>query len=38
VLAITLLGATISGREILIVAVIIIVVVGLIWFVARRRA
>jgi len=36
-LAITLFGLTVSGRDLLIVAIVIVVVVGVAWFVARRR-
>jgi subtilase family serine protease len=38
VLALVLFGTTISGRELAIVGVVVLVIIGaLIWFVTRRR-
>jgi hypothetical protein len=37
VLAITLLGVSVSGREVLIIAAVIVVLAAIGWFLMRRR-
>jgi preprotein translocase subunit YajC len=36
-LAVTLLGVTVSGREILVIVVIVVVVAVVAWFMTQRR-